>query len=136
MYKKSTLLVMVIILSMFFLTSCKKENPTETPTSGLIITVGEGLTPKYSWTDANGDSTNAYRLVVYRKDDLGDTIWGIETPEDWFYDGISSPVTHGTVPEGIERYGIADISPLPANITYRVKVQKMNGVQGYKDFSR
>jgi len=127
---------MIIVLSMFFITSCKKENPTETPSNNLIVTVGEGLTPKYSWTYANGNPTNICRLVVYRADDLGDTIWGIDTPYDWFSDGISSPVTHGTVPEGAERYGVADISPLPVNNAYRVLIQKMNGVQGIKDFSR
>jgi len=136
MYKKNTLLVMTIILSMLFITSCKKDNPTETPVENLIITVGEGLTPKYSWTDANGNLTKVCRLCVYKASDLYDTIWGIDTPYDWFTDGISSPVTHGIVPEGAERYGVADITPLPSNNSYRVLIQKMNGVQGYKDFSR
>lgn len=141
---------MIIILSMFFIASCKKESSTENPTSSLIVTVGEGLTPKYSWTDANGNPTNICRLVVYRADDLGDPIWGIQTlsqgaysyERDWYADGISPPVTHGVVQLGSQRYGIEDIwpldicPPLPAGQTYRLKIQKMNGVQGIKDFSR
>jgi len=36
MYKKSALLVMVIILSMFFITSCKKKSPTEQTATGTV----------------------------------------------------------------------------------------------------
>lgn len=144
MYKKGTLLVMIIILSMFFLTTCKKDNPAETPANNLIITVGEGLQPNYTWTAANGDSTGIYRLAVYRITDLGDPIWAIQTisaevweyDRDWFSDGISSPVTHGVVQEGSEKWQIADIWPLPEGLTYRVQMSKTNGVQGTLDFSR
>ena len=144
MYKKSTLLVMIIILSMFFIASCKKESSTETPVENLIVTVGEGLTPKYSWTDANGDSTGICRLAVYRIIELDDPLWGIQTlsqgaysyERDWYADGISPPVTHGVVQEGAERWGIRDIWPLPKGFAYRVRVSKTNGAQGIKDFSR
>jgi len=144
MYRKTTLIVMAVILSMLFITSCKKDNPTETTVKNLIVTVGEGLTPYYSWKDADGNPTNVYSLRVYKANDLDRHIWGIQTPSSdayqdihtWFADGIWSPVTHGIVQEGAERDGIADITPLPAGLTYRVKIQKTNGVQGYKDFSR
>ena len=145
MYKKSTLLVMVIILSMFFLTSCKKESSTETPVETLIVTVGEDLKqPKYYWTDANGDSTGITRIAVYRITNLGDPIWAIQTisqdvwhySRDWYCDGMSSPVTHGVVQEGAEKWGIRDIRQLPKGFAYRVRVSKTNGVQGYRDFSR
>lgn len=144
MYKKSILLVVVIILSMFFLTTCKKDNPTEPTLAPLIITVGEGLQPNYYWTEANGDSTGVCKLEVFRITNLGDAIWGIETitqggwsfETSWYEDGISSPVTHGVVQEGSEKSCIADIWPLPAGLTYRVKMTKMNGQQGNLDFSR
>ena len=144
MYKKSILLVVVIILSMLFLTTCKKDNPTEPTLEPLIVTVGEGTQPNYTWTEANGDSTGVCRLAVYRITNLGDPIWGIQTisqavwsyEKDWFADGISPPVTHGVVQEGSERFGIADIWPLPEGLTYRVKMSKMNGAQGTLDFSR
>jgi len=145
MYKKSTLIVMVIILSMFFLTSCKKESPTETPVENLIVTVGEDLLqPKYYWTDANGDSTGITRIAVYRIIELDDPLWAIQTisepvyssRRDWYADGISPPVTHGVVQEGAEKWGIRDICQLPKDFAYRVVVSKTNGVKGYKDFSR
>ena len=135
---------MIIILSMFFIASCKKESSTENPVENLIVTVGEGFQPKYYWTDANGDSTGIFRLAVYRITELGDPIWGIQTlsqgaysyARDWYADGISPPVTHGVVQEGAEKWGIRDQWILPKGFTYRVRVSKTNGVQGYKDFSR
>ena len=145
MYKKSTLFVMVIVLSMFFLTTCKKDNPAEPTVKNTIeVTVGDGLSPKYSWKLIDGGSrTNIFRLAVYKIDDLHDCIWGVQSEtrdgydgQTFFYDEISSPVVHGTIPSGMEKYGIRDIYPLPEGHTYRVVVQKINGEQGVKEFSR
>lgn len=81
MYKKSDLLVIVVILSMFYITSCKKKSPTEPtepPASSFDITVGSGLQPRYSWTDANGNPTKANRLDVYLiSNSSSKCIWGI-----------------------------------------------------------
>lgn len=136
MYKKSALLVMVVVLSMFFLTTCKKDNPAEPAVKNTIeVTIGDGLSPKYSWKLVDGGArTNIFRLAVYRIDDLHDCIWGVqsETQPGWggqtfFYDEITSPVIHGVIPPGMEKYGIRDIYPLPEGHTYRVVVQKING---------
>ncbi|KPK92705.1 hypothetical protein AMJ80_06435 [bacterium SM23_31] len=135
MYRKSALLLIIIVL-LFVVTICKKDNPAEPPVKNTIfITVGSGTSPRYSWLDVNGKVTRIYRLTVYEKTNLGDHIWGIQTAGGEF-DGISSPVTHGTIPSGAEKYGIRDVTVLPDGFTYRVMVQKMNGEQGWKDFSR
>ena len=146
MHKKSALLVMVVVLLVFFLTTCKKDNPAEPAVKNTIeVTVGDGLSPKYSWKLVDGGArTNIFRLAVYRIEDLHDCIWGVQTPttgsawegQTFFYDGLTSPLTHGTVPSGAEKYGIRDIYPLPEGHTYRVVVQKINGEQGVKEFSR
>jgi len=123
---------------------CKKDSPVQPVKNTISVTIGDGLSPKYSWELIEGGSrTNVFRLAVYRITDLHDCIWGVETPtkggyegQTFFYDGLRSPVIHGVVPSGAQKYGIRDIYPLPEGHTYRVVVQKINGEQGWKEFSR
>ena len=135
MYKKNALLLIIIIFLLVLIT-CKKDNPVDPPVKNtIVITVGSGFSPKYSWIDLNGNRTGIFRLTVYEITNLGDHVWGIRTIGRE-HNGISSPVTHGTVPSGAEKYGIRDLTILPEGFTYRVMVQKLNGEQGIKDFLR
>ena len=79
--KKITILILIVVITTF------KCGPRE----DINITVTSGITPVYAW---DGGPVN--KLIV-RKAEGGVAVWAIKTPEK---DGIKSPVTHGSIPEG------------------------------------
>ena len=93
---------------------------------GITITVGTGTTPTYSW-----DGGPVMALTVNYTSDPENPVWGIVTPNE---DGIESPVTHGTVPDGaIETF--SEELELVAGEEYEVSVFRTDETWGYAVFT-
>jgi len=93
----------------------------------ITVLVGGGTTPTYSWSGAG-----VFSLSVARTSDPVTPVWGFLTPGT---DGITSPVTHGTVPAGAVATAMTE-NALTTGVEYRVLVQRINGSDfGQTDFT-
>lgn len=83
----------------------------------IAITVSyPGGVPTYSWSGGGGQS-----LAVVRTSDPGTPVWVIATPGR---DGVTSPVTQGTVPGGAVE-ALATERTLTPGVEYRVTVARI-----------
>jgi hypothetical protein len=92
-----------------------------------ITVTGSGATPSYSWAGGGGQS-----LTVVRQSAPGTPVWVIATPGR---DGITSPITQGTVPAGAIEV-VATERTLTPGVAYRVTVARIaTNNAGWKDFT-
>ena len=72
-------------------------------------------------------------VSVTRTSNQSVIVWGIASPAS---DGIASPVTHGTVPNGAVATSFQDTeNMLAAGVRYHVSVTRTNGQTGWKEFT-
>lgn len=133
--KRFKVFAIIASIAVLAFIGCKKdEEPTgnNTNTGGttggtIVITVGSGLNPSYSWSGGN-----VYQLSVVRQSAPGTIVWGAATPGN---NGISSPVNHGSLPGGAVQTSNTEAT-LSAGVAYRVNVTRLDGSFGYTDFTR
>lgn len=120
--------VLIIATGLAFTGCATDENPTGPDGEGggdITITVTTGLTPTFSWT---GGGVND--LMVERTANQL-VVWEIRGPNGT--DPISSPVTHGIVPNGATKYSYEEDEdiPLVSGVEYKVSVIRSNGTEGW-----
>lgn len=92
----------------------------------FAVNVSSGDQPTYSWV-----AGKAFSVSVVRASDPDNIVWGaiaVGAGE------ISSPVKHGTVPEGAELLTGTERTLVPG-IEYRVTITLLEGVLGSKSFT-
>jgi hypothetical protein len=98
--------------------------------SEFQVDVTTGVTPEYSWSVGPAAS-----LRVVRGDNFAEVAWIIVSKNSSGnpVNGISSPVTHGTVPTGAELDN-NDEPQLEPGVAYEVTVAKADGTAGFTVF--
>jgi hypothetical protein len=94
----------------------------------IAITVGsQGGVPTYSWSGGGGQS-----LTIVRTSNPGVPVWVIATPGR---DGVTSPVTQGTIPAGAVE-AVAAERTLTPGVEYRVTVARIaTNNAGWEEFT-
>ena len=94
--------------------------------ANIAVAAETGLAPEYTWT---GGAVST--LSVTRTSDPTTVVWGITTVGN---DGIASPLTHGTVDNGVIQTFSTE-STLTAGVEYRVSVTRLDDSVGFADFT-
>jgi hypothetical protein len=108
------------------LSGCGSDStsPSSSATGDFDITIGSGTKPTYTWPGGS-----AFSVSVTRVSAPGTIVWGIATGT------ISSPVTHGTTPQGSIASATTETT-LTAGIKYRVSITRSADQKtGYKEFT-
>lgn len=117
----------ILIVAGLFAIGCSEDsNPTGTSGGEINVTVGDGLTPLYSWS--NGAVLS---LSVVRTSAPTVIVWGIATSGE---NGIASPIRHGFVPQNAVATAEAE-QVLEDGIEYRVTVARLDGESGWIEFT-
>lgn len=112
------------LFTMLFFIGCSDKSSTEACDSDLLISVGPGTTPKFSWEP----KCNLAILIVEKND--GEDMWMIISDGNT----IASGVVYGVVPAGVnEIFGPGQLS---VGTTYRVGVYwRIGPGDGFESFS-
>lgn len=115
----------LILIGLLATVGCDAEKPLGPVTTAIVVTTGTGLTPAYTWTGGK-----ATKVSVARSATPTVAVWEVTTAGT---DGLSSPVTHGTIPTGATR--TVNTEPaLTKGIQYKVTVSNVKGTSGSKVF--
>jgi hypothetical protein len=95
------------------------------PTSGrLVVSVGDGVTPLYSWSGGRA------RLLAVRSSS-GETFWQIESLD--FDAGFAPPVRHGATPSSARE--VINARVLVPGVLYTATVVTLDGEEGFRSFT-
>jgi len=133
--RRFTTVLLAVFLSIAFVLSCGddddgKKKSTGPSGGGINVTVSSGMTPQITWDGGNVFSVTVSDPEAAQSDPTGSMYFNVTTPNT---DGISSPITYGSLPQGALQ--IAN-KALVAGKKYTCSVARVNGENGYVEFTR